>query len=102
MALGLGPATGVGTTEPAPSEGMGVGGTEGTPTTEDGTGVGNLDGDKLGTMEGTADVIITHVCVEYALVLSVQELPAHEVAAHGALKGTVDVVDAPVQVALAE
>ena len=65
-------------------------------------GVGGIVTTGVGSPEGVG-AAITHVCVEYALVFvkhEPYEEPRHDLAAHGALKGLVIVVDAPVQVAL--
>ena len=67
-----------------------------------GVGVGLDVGRDDGNVEGAPAATTTHVCVEYALVLSKHELLEHEVAAHVALKGTIDVVDTPVQVEVVE
>ena len=98
VALRGGTGTGVGTADPAPSVGGLV--MTGVGTEEPAPSVGMRVGFAVGVVEGAPAATITHVCVEYALVLSKHELPAHDVAAHVALKGTVIVVDVPVQVAL--
>jgi hypothetical protein len=64
-------------------------------------GVGAIVTTGVGSPEG-AGAAITHICVEYALVFSKHELSEHEVAAHVAPKGTIDVVEAPEQVEVVE
>ena len=93
MALGGGPDKGVGTVVMTEVGGIvmtAVGTVEAAPNV----------GMSVGDVEGAPEATITHVCVEYALVLSEHELLEQVLTAHVALKGIVIVVEVPVQVAL--